>query len=146
MKTQANYAHTSLSGRRSTVNCNLRTCLEKSVCQTVQLFYQEFQGECLMLHVQYIFACGVLISSRVDSTSCRLCSIVLGKLPTEVSFDYFLFNCESNLLINKSIAFPPEQMGRRTSRRGLYTNEQYGRPLHLKTHKCTERMICVSNT
>jgi len=91
-----------------------------------------------MLYVQYLFPCGVLISSRVDTTSCRLCSIVVGKLPTEVSFDYFLFNCESNLLIHKNIAFPPEQMvlkRRRTSRRGLYTNEQYGRPLHLKTHK-----------
>ena len=36
-----------------------------------------------MLHAQYIFACEILISSRVDTTSCRLCSIVLGKLPSQ---------------------------------------------------------------
>ena len=87
-------AHTSVVGE-APVNCNLRTCLEKSVCyQLLQLFIKN-----LKVNVKcYTFTCKVLISSGVDTTSCKLPFNCTRKITNSVLI-FFLLNCESNLLI-----------------------------------------------
>ena len=88
-------AHTSVVGEVSTVNCDLLTCLEKSVCyQLLQLFIKN-----LKVNVKcYTFTCEVLISSGVDTTSCKLPFNRTRKITNSVLI-FFLFTCESNLLI-----------------------------------------------